>query len=78
MLVRCDILGNTDERYVREMRRHRNMLLAACDWTQTVDSPLTAEEKQAWAAYRQALRDFPATWTVGPVADFPDAPSGGN
>jgi hypothetical protein len=30
---------------------------------------------QAWADYRQALRDFPATWTPGPVADFPDPPA---
>lgn len=34
----------------------RNSLLAASDWTQLPDVPLTT--KQAWADYRQALRDI--------------------
>lgn len=37
----------------------RNKLLAASDWMMTTDSPLTDEEKTAWATYRQALRDLP-------------------
>lgn len=41
------------------IREQRKLLLAGCDWTQTADSPLSAESKQAWAAYRQALRDLP-------------------
>ena len=57
------------------MRIHRDRLLAESDWTQLPDSPLTDSKKQAWATYRQALRDFPATWTPGPVADFPDPPA---
>lgn len=40
-------------------RRHRNALLAECDWTQLPDSPLSAEEKASWADYRKALRDLP-------------------
>ena len=43
-----------------ELRRLRNAFLRECDWTQFADSPLTAEQKQAWATYRQALRDLPA------------------
>jgi len=54
------------------MRHQRDRLLAASDWTQTADAPV---DKQAWVTYRQALRDFPATWTPGPVADFPDPPA---
>ena len=57
--------------YEASMRRQRDLLLAASDWTQTADAPV---DKQAWATYRQALRDFPATWTAGPTADFPDPP----
>ena len=53
------------------MRHHRDRLLAESDWTQVADAPV---DQQAWATYRQALRDFPATWTVGPTADFPDTP----
>ena len=53
------------------MRNHRNRLLKESDWTQVADAPV---DRQAWATYRQALRDFPATWTPGPEADFPDTP----
>ena len=44
---------------MREIRLDRNTLLAKSDWTQMPDSPLTQEQKQAWADYRQALRDLP-------------------
>ena len=53
------------------MRLQRDRLLAASDWAMTSDAPT---DKQAWADYRQALRDFPATWVAGPTADFPDPP----
>lgn len=43
-----------------ELRRLRGSRLRACDWTQTGDAPLTDEQKGAWQAYRQALRDLPA------------------
>ena len=54
------------------MRSIRDRLLAASDWTQLPDAPV---DKTAWATYRQALRDFPSTWTPGPTADFPDPPA---
>jgi hypothetical protein len=38
------------------LRRERNNFLAGCDWTQLADSQV---DKQAWALYRQALRDLP-------------------
>lgn len=37
------------------MRAQRNALLSASDWTQVADSPV---DKNAWAVYRQALRDI--------------------
>lgn len=40
-------------------RAERNARLAACDWTRLDDAPLTEEQRAAWAAYRQALRDVP-------------------
>ena len=40
------------------VRLTRNELLAACDWTQGADSPLSDAEKAQWATYRQALRDI--------------------
>ncbi|UDM18404.1 tail fiber assembly protein [Vogesella sp. XCS3] len=42
-----------------ELRQRRSLLLRECDWTQMPDAPLTAEQKTAWATYRQALRDLP-------------------
>jgi len=41
------------------IRQQRIGLLSSSDWTQSSDSPLSAEKKAAWAAYRQALRDLP-------------------
>ena len=43
---------------LRMVREKRNALLAECDWTQAVDSPLSDNDKAAWATYRQALRDM--------------------
>lgn len=66
-------LFETDDVPVLEarMRYQRDRLLAESDWAMTADAPT---DKTAWAAYRQALRDFPATWEPGPVADFPNPP----
>lgn len=66
-------LIETDDMHILtiRMRVQRDRLLAASDWTQTADAPV---DKTAWAAYRQALRDFPATWEPGPDADFPNPP----
>ena len=65
-------MGDTAERYEQAMRSQRDAFLAASDWTQVSDAPV---DKAAWAAYRQALRDFPATWTPGPTAEFPEPPN---
>ena len=64
-------LKSPSNEYEKEMRAIRNQLLSACDWTQLPDATC---DRQAWATYRQALRDFPATWTESPEADFPDTP----
>ena len=41
----------------RNKRLARDAKLMACDWTQVLDSPVNRE---AWAVYRQQLRDIPA------------------
>lgn len=46
-------------------RAKRNKLIAQSDWSALADAPLTAAQKTAWKAYRQALRDI----TIQP--DFP-------
>jgi len=48
-----------DARAWAQVRAERDRLLADCDWTQMPDAPLTASVKQAWADYRQTLRDIP-------------------
>tara|TARA_R100000734_G_C3316372_1_gene108841 strand:- start:2028 stop:2279 length:252 start_codon:yes stop_codon:yes gene_type:complete len=39
----------------------RNNKLAASDWTQMPDSPLSTSKKAEWATYRQTLRNLPNT-----------------
>jgi DNA replication initiation complex subunit (GINS family) len=56
------------------IRAQRDSKLASSDWTQLPDSPLTAEEKQAWADYRQALRDMPESFTTVDEVTWPTAP----
>ena len=57
--VQMEDLGNSLD--LAKLRGERNALLAACDWTQMSDSPLSSGKKTAWATYRQALRDMPET-----------------
>jgi hypothetical protein len=49
---------------LRALRAERNRRLAACDWTQLADAPV---DKQAWADYRQQLRDLPAAAAADPA-----------
>lgn len=47
-----------EKEILEPIRNTRNKLLAECDWTQVPDAPLTEEQKQVWATYRQELRDL--------------------
>lgn len=73
---RADMLAfwavNAYDESMTMLRRQRDALLAASDWTQVSDAPVDAK---AWAAYRQELRDFPATIT-DPTAEvnWPEPP----
>lgn len=46
----------TNEQLASEARSTRDALLKGSDWTQLDDAPVN---HQAWADYRQALRDIP-------------------
>ena len=48
---------NLTVRLPQSIRQQRNALLASCDWTHISDATV---DKQAWATYRQALRDITA------------------
>jgi hypothetical protein len=64
---------NTDKaNALASLRGQRNQKLSTCDYTQVADYP---GDKAAWAVYRQALRDLPASvqdariftnWPVAP------------
>jgi hypothetical protein len=61
----------TDDQKREQVRLWRNVRLARTDWTQVADAPVNAA---AWATYRQALRDLPATINLAdPV--LPDPPA---
>ena len=57
-----------------QIRGQRNSLLATSDWTQIADS---TADKTAWATYRTALRNLPATITGDPRTfnDWPRDPN---
>jgi hypothetical protein len=55
------------------IRRKRSGLLFQSDWTQLADAPLTQEQKNAWAVYRQALRDVPSSAATPEEVVWPTA-----
>lgn len=63
--------ASANDRKAAQVRSERNTKLAATDWTQIADA---TADKQAWATYRQALRnismqaEFPnnVTWPTQP------------
>lgn len=58
----------TPDEVLAQIRAQRDRLLAACDFTQLPDSPLTEAQRAAWAEYRAALRDLPETCAADPAA----------
>ena len=61
----------TDEQKWEQIKLWRNAELAATDWTQLPDAPVS---KTAWASYRQSLRDLPAQGKKAEDAVFPVKP----
>jgi hypothetical protein len=68
--------AGADDRAAAEIRKERDVKLTSCDWTQVIDAPV---DQEAWAVYRQALRDIPdqegfpneVAWPTDPVAEEP-------
>jgi hypothetical protein len=56
------------------LRHVRDLLIGLTDWTQAADSPLKQEQRTAWAAYRQALRDLPSAWDGESAIPWPQVP----
>ncbi len=66
-------LPEDEETQQAEMRRIRDDLLKSSDYTQAADDP--TGNQAAWAAYRQELRDAPASWTPASTWTPPAPPS---
>lgn len=63
-----------------QIRKSRDLKLAACDWTQLPDHQLSKEDSNKWRKYRQTLRDITNSFenpdaVVWPMS--PDTPSTG-
>jgi hypothetical protein len=58
-----------------EFREERNKRLAATDWTQAADSPLSETDKDNYKILRQNLRDMPAQDGFDPLnPSWPNLP----
>lgn len=62
----------SDEIYLARMRFWRDKELIKTDWTQLADSVC---DKAAWATYRQALRDLPASNSDPRKIELPKVPA---
>lgn len=58
------------------LRKERDRRLAASDFSQFPDYPINEDQRAAWAAYRQALRDLPTTITNPADISWPVPPEG--
>lgn len=62
------------EQKAAPIRQERNRLLKDSDIYMIVDYPIGQEGKQAWALYRQALRDITSQETFPDTVTWPDKP----
>jgi hypothetical protein len=67
----ADEIVQRTEQQANDVRQARNDTLSACDWTQLADAVV---DKEAWAAYRQALRDIPQQEGFPWDVIFPEKP----
>lgn len=61
-----------DEWVLERVRNWRNAELLKSDWTQLEDAPV---DRAAWATYRQALRDLPASNSDAQKIELPSEPN---
>lgn len=57
-----------------DVRAQRDTKLARSDWTQMPDTPLTGNQKSAWAKYRKALRDLTTSGASPQAIQWPEPP----
>lgn len=65
----------TDQEKLEYIRVQRDKRLLDCDWTQLSDTPASVN-KEAWATYRQLLRDLPNQLNLNlDIPNWPIPPS---
>lgn len=57
------------------IRKQRDQRLSKSDWTQLPDAPLSDDEKQAWAAYRDSLRNITEEFSEPEDVKWPVSPA---
>jgi hypothetical protein len=67
-------LENKNNEAWRKIRKERNQLLKDSDYIMVSDAPITAEKKEEWATYRQALRDIPQDYDSPDEVVYPTKP----
>ncbi len=56
------------------VRKKRDQLLFACDWTQIADAPISDIKKIEWTSYRQYLRNIPQLFSDPSDIEWPVTP----
>ncbi|WP_198320779.1 tail fiber assembly protein [Azohydromonas aeria] len=67
--------GKPTQTLIEEVMAEVNGRIAASDWTQLADSPLSEEARGDWAAYRQLLREVPQQALYPSVVEWPEPPT---
>ena len=67
--------ARTQQQLAGQARTKRSALLSSSDWTQLPNNPLSSDVQQAWATYRQQLRDIPAQAGFPGTINWPTAPT---
>lgn len=64
-------IAQKDAEQAKNIRENRDKMLSESDWTQVADAPV---DKEAWAIYRQALRDLPTQAGFPWEVKYPEKP----
>jgi len=73
-LIEGELVSLKAKQFKSLLRPERNRMLAASDWTQLNDAPLSEDKRAAWSAYRQDLRDLTDNIDENGEVEFPVAP----
>ena len=66
---RSNVVEETFNAAMTQLRNKRNDLLKDSDWTQANDSPLTDAKKTEWQTYRTSLRNITSGLTTHDEVD---------